>query len=77
MKAQLDHVGIAVSELAASLAFFRDALGLEIHSAEEVPSQQVRAHFLHAGAAQGCTTWRCGSTISRRRSTISAPAASG
>jgi methylmalonyl-CoA epimerase len=51
MKAQLDHVGIAVSELAASLAFFRDALGLEIHSAEEVPSHQVRAHFLHAGGS--------------------------
>ena len=30
MKAVLDHVGIAVKDLNASLAFFRDALGLEV-----------------------------------------------
>ena len=29
MKAILDHIGIAVSDLAAALAFYRDALGLE------------------------------------------------
>jgi methylmalonyl-CoA epimerase len=50
MKAQLDHIGVAVSDLAASLAFFRDALGLEIHGSEEVASQHVRANFLHAGS---------------------------
>jgi methylmalonyl-CoA epimerase len=49
MKAYLDHVGIAVSDLAASLAFFRDALGLELHGSEEVGSQRVRAHFIHSG----------------------------
>ena len=49
MKAYLDHVGIAVSDLAASLAFFRDALDLEVAGAEDVTSQRVRAHFLHAG----------------------------
>lgn len=49
MKAYLDHVGIAVGDLAASLAFFRDALGLEVHASEEVASQHVRAHFLRAG----------------------------
>ena len=51
MKVRLDHVGIAVSDLGASLAFFRDALGLEVDLTEEVASQRVRAHFLHAGAA--------------------------
>ena len=50
MRAQLDHIGVAVSDLAASLAFFRDALGLEIHGSEEVASQHVRANFLHAGS---------------------------
>ena len=30
MKAVLDHVGIAVADLNAALAFYRDALGLEI-----------------------------------------------
>ncbi|MFN7914681.1 MAG: methylmalonyl-CoA epimerase [Vicinamibacterales bacterium] len=49
MKAYLDHIGIAVSDLSASLAFFQDALGLELHGSEEVGSQRVRAHFLHAG----------------------------
>jgi len=49
MKAYLDHIGIAVADLAASLAFFRDALGLEVAGSEEVTSQRVRAHFVHAG----------------------------
>jgi catechol 2,3-dioxygenase-like lactoylglutathione lyase family enzyme len=30
MKVWIDHVGIAVGEVAASLAFFRDVLGLEV-----------------------------------------------
>jgi methylmalonyl-CoA epimerase len=49
MKAILDHVGIAVSELGAALAFYRDALGLEVETSEELPSQRVRAHFIAAG----------------------------
>src|SRR5690554_2347991 len=51
MKAILDHVGIAVGDLAASLAFFRDALGLEVEVTEDVPPQRVRAHFLRTGRA--------------------------
>jgi methylmalonyl-CoA epimerase len=49
MRAVLDHVGIAVSDLAAALAFYRDALGLEIEAPEEVASQRVRAHFIPVG----------------------------
>ena len=30
MKAVLDHIGIAVGDLQASLAFFRDVLGLHV-----------------------------------------------
>src|SRR4249919_2321575 len=52
MKAVLDHVGIAVKDLAAALAFYRDALGLEIEAPEEVASQRVRAHFLPVGDAK-------------------------
>jgi methylmalonyl-CoA epimerase len=52
MKAILDHVGIAVTDLAAALAFYRDALGLEIEAPEEVASQRVRAHFLPVGDAK-------------------------
>lgn len=51
MKATIDHIGIAVSDLSDSLAFFRDAIGLELEPAEDVPSQRVRAHFLPAGEA--------------------------
>jgi LAO/AO transport system kinase len=45
----LDHVGIAVDDLAPALAFYRDALGLAIEPPEEVASQRVRAHFIPAG----------------------------
>jgi methylmalonyl-CoA epimerase len=51
MRARLEHVGIAVDSLPASLAFFRDALGLELEASEEVSSQRVRAHFVKAGDA--------------------------
>jgi methylmalonyl-CoA epimerase len=49
MKAVLDHVGIAVSDLQPSLAFFRDVLGLHVEVTEEIPSQKVRATFLNTG----------------------------
>jgi methylmalonyl-CoA/ethylmalonyl-CoA epimerase len=51
MKASIDHIGIAVSSLTESLAFFRDALGLEVEPPEEIASQGVRAHFITAGDA--------------------------
>ncbi len=51
MKATLDHVGIAVADLAQALAFFRDALGLEVDGAEEVGSQRVRATFAVTGGS--------------------------
>jgi methylmalonyl-CoA epimerase len=51
VKAILDHVGIAVSNIDAALAFFRDALGLEVALPEDVPSQSVKAHFVPAGPA--------------------------
>lgn len=49
MKAILDHVGIAVKDLEASLSFFRDALGLHVEPAEDVPSQRVRAQRVSTG----------------------------
>jgi methylmalonyl-CoA epimerase len=49
MRAVLDHVGIAVSDLQGSLAFFRDVLGLHVESSEEVASQHVRATFVSTG----------------------------
>ncbi len=51
MKCAIDHIGIAVSSLADALAFYRDALGLDVEIPEEVPSQRVRAHFVHVDGA--------------------------
>ena len=51
MNARLDHIGIAVSNIDDALAFYRDALGLEIEAPEEVASQRVRARFIPAGEA--------------------------
>jgi methylmalonyl-CoA epimerase len=51
MRAILDHIGIAVADLPAALAFYRDALGLEVEASEDVASQRVRAHFVPAGKA--------------------------
>ena len=49
MKPVLDHVGIAVKDVSAAIAFYRDALGLDVEAPEEVASQRVRAHFIPAG----------------------------
>ncbi len=51
MKAVLDHIGIAVDDLDAALAFYTGALGLEVDATEDVPSQGVRAHFVRVGSA--------------------------
>ena len=46
---KLDHIGIATNQLAESLAVWRDALGLEIDSVEEVAEQGVRVMMLPLG----------------------------
>ncbi len=51
MKATIDHIGVAVQALDEALAFYRDALGLDVQAPEEVASQRVRAHFMPAGEA--------------------------
>ena len=49
MKAVLDHIGIAVQDVDKALAFYRDALGLEVEAPEDVSSQRVRAYFIPVG----------------------------
>ncbi len=51
MKATLDHIGIAVANIDEALAFYRDALGLEIEAPEVVFSQRVKTHFIPLGDA--------------------------
>lgn len=49
MKARLDHIGIAVTGLAEALAFYKEALGLDVSAPHDVPSEQVRAVFVPVG----------------------------
>jgi methylmalonyl-CoA epimerase len=49
MKATLDHIGIAVQDIDKALAFYRDALGLEVHAPEEVVTERVRARTVPVG----------------------------
>jgi methylmalonyl-CoA epimerase len=49
MKAILDHVGIAVQDIEQALAFYRDALGLEVEPPEEVPTERVRVRKVPVG----------------------------
>ena len=49
MKATLDHIGVAVTDLPAALAFYRDALGLDVSGRTTCPAEQVRATFVPVG----------------------------
>lgn len=50
MKAlKVDHIGIAVNSIDASLGFYRDILGLELQGTEVVEEQQVKVAFLPVG----------------------------
>ena len=49
MRAVLDHIGIAVQDVEAALAFYRDALGLEVEAPEDVVTQRVRARHIPVG----------------------------
>jgi len=45
----IDHIGIAVSNLQESLSFWETSLGIELHGIEEVAEQKVRTAFLPVG----------------------------
>ena len=57
MKAILDHVGIAVQDIEKAIAFYREALGLEVDAPEEVATERVRARirFQSAGRRSNCS----------------------
>ena len=46
---KVDHIGIATRQIDEALALWRDALGLEIESTEEVNEQGVRVAMLPIG----------------------------
>jgi methylmalonyl-CoA epimerase len=49
MRPSIHHIAIAVRDLDAALAFYRDALGLELAERREVPEEGVEIAFLPAG----------------------------
>jgi methylmalonyl-CoA epimerase len=51
MKAVLDHIGIAVQDIDKALAFYQDALGLEVLAPEDVITERVRARTVRVGDA--------------------------
>jgi len=46
---KLDHIAIAVASLDEALPFYKEQLGLSVHSIEEVPEQGVRVAKLSIG----------------------------
>lgn len=46
---RIDHLAIAVNDIDEALAFFRDALGLEVHHTDVEEGQGVRVAFMPVG----------------------------
>ena len=45
----IEHIGIAVSDLASAIQFYENVLGLVCYAIEEVPDQKVRTAFFRIG----------------------------
>ena len=52
MGTSIHHIAIAVHDLDAALAFYRDGLGLEMTERREVPEEGVEIAFLSAGEGE-------------------------
>jgi methylmalonyl-CoA epimerase len=48
----IDHIGIAVTNMQESLSFWETSLGIEPHSIEEVAEQKLRTAFLPVGGTE-------------------------
>ncbi len=46
---KISHIGIAVKDMEDALSVFRDGIGLEVTSTDEVKTQKVRVAFLPVG----------------------------
>lgn len=52
MLQKINHIGIAVQSIDATLPFYRDQLGMEFKGAEEVAEQKVRVAMLQVGESK-------------------------
>ena len=48
----MHHVAVVVTSVEASLAFYRDLLGLELETITDIPSDRVRIAFLGVGESK-------------------------
>ncbi|MFZ5881636.1 MAG: methylmalonyl-CoA epimerase [Chloroflexota bacterium] len=48
----INHVAVVVENMEASLAFWRDALGIELHEMRDVPAEQSQVAFLPLAGAE-------------------------
>jgi len=49
---RIHHIAMVVDDMEGALSFWRDALGLKLAQAEEVPEQQARVAFLPVGEGE-------------------------
>lgn len=52
MTNKINHIGIAVNSLEASIPFYRDQLGMEFEGSEVVEDQKVKVAFLKVGESR-------------------------
>lgn len=52
MTGKINHVGIAVKSIEATLPLYRDTLGMAFEGTEEVAEQKVRVAFLSVGESR-------------------------
>lgn len=49
---KMNHVAVVVGDIDQALSFWHDALGLELHHTEEVPSQKAIVAFMPVGDSE-------------------------
>ena len=49
---KINHVAIVVGDIDESLKFWRDAMGIDLHHVEDVPSQKAMVAFLPVGESE-------------------------
>ena len=49
---KIDHIAIVIEDVNASLAFWRDALGMEVSHIEDVPAEKSQVVFLPLGDSE-------------------------
>jgi methylmalonyl-CoA/ethylmalonyl-CoA epimerase len=48
----INHIAVVVDDMEKSLAFWRDALGIELHGLREVPAEKSQVAFLPLAGAE-------------------------